>query len=218
MGAAWVVGITISAIVNGGIVLYVVNQKFKLIPFTYHDKTVTIKVQQLPPPPPPPKKPPPPPPKAPPPPTIQPRVTPPPPINIPTPPPAPLPPIVHPTPVQNTPPVVIQTPPPPPKPHAPPVITSPDWIRKPSSEDLDRYYPTGAKEQGKEGSATVECTVKEDGTLTDCSVISESPAGAGFGNATVKAAGRFKMRPKTVDGSPVGGARVRIPLRWQLSG
>ena len=55
-----------------------------------------------------------------------------------------------------------------------------------------------------------------NGSLTGCSVVSESPAGAGFGEATIRAASKFRMRPKTVDGAPVEGARVRVPLTWRL--
>jgi periplasmic protein TonB len=218
MGTAWVVGITISAIVNGGIVLYVVNQKFKLIPYVYHDKAVNVTLEKLPPPPPPPKKPPPPPPKAPPPPTVQPRVATPPPIAAPTPPPAPLPPVVHPEPHVNTPPVIAPPTPEAPKPKPPSVITNPDWVRRPNGTDLANFYPPQALEAGTEGHSSMECTVKADGTLMDCHVVSESPAGKGFGSAEVRLASRFKMRPQTVDGAPVAGAKVVIPISWKVTG
>ena len=45
---------------------------------------------------------------------------------------------------------------------------------------------------------------------------SESPSGMGFGEATVRASSKFRMRPRTVDGAPVEGARVRITLVWNL--
>lgn len=215
LGTSWVIGITISAIVNGGIVLYVVNQKFKLIPYIYHDKAVNVKLEKLPPPPPPPKKPPPPPPKAPPPPTVQPRVAAPPPINIPTPPPPPLPPTVHPVPVQNTPPVVapkIEEP----KPKAPPVITRPQWLRQPNGADFTNFYPPQALEAGIEGHSAMECTVKADGTLFGCHITSNSPSGKGFGSAELRLASRYKMRPQTEDGTPVEGGKVIIPMTWKL--
>jgi protein TonB len=109
------------------------------------------------------------------------------------------------------------TPPAPPAPPRPSVITNPTWIRKPDGADLERFYPSAAKERGTEGRATIECTVTASGTLTACRVISEDPSGSGFGEATIRAATRFKMRPKQVDGTAVEGGIVRIPLRWKMA-
>ena len=218
MGTAWVVGITISAIVNGGIVLYVVNQKFKLTQYHFHDKAVNVQLEKLPPPPPPPKKPPPPPPKAPPPPTVQPRVAAAPPINAPTPPTPPLPPVIHPEPHVNAPPVLAPPVQEAPKPKPPAVITDPQWLRKPNGADYTNFYPPQALEAGIGGHTQMECTVKADGTLENCHIIAETPAGKGFGAATLRLASRFKMRPQTVDGQPVAGAKVVIPVGWNVGG
>ena len=117
------------------------------------------------------------------------------------------------------PPVVIPGPPPPPAPSGPPrpeVIENPEWLRHPSSQDLARFYPSRAASEGTEGDAIIECTVQANGRLANCSVVSESPAGAGFGRATLQLATQFQMRPQTHDGAPVGGARVRIPIGWRL--
>lgn len=67
-----------------------------------------------------------------------------------------------------------------------------------------------------EGRATISCTVTARGTLEGCSVVSEDPQDYGFGDATLKASKLFKMKPKTLDGSPIEGGTVRIPLRWVL--
>jgi len=117
------------------------------------------------------------------------------------------------------PPVIVPGPPPPPAPPAPPrpsVITNPDWVRQPNSSDLARFYPSRAASDGTEGVATINCAVQANGRVTDCNVVNESPAGAGFGRATIQASSRFQMRPQTRDGQPVGGARVNITLRWVL--
>ena len=60
----------------------------------------------------------------------------------------------------------------------------------------------------------MECTVVSDGTLTACHVVSESPLGKGFGTAELRLASKFHMQKETVDGAPVGGARVVIPISW----
>ena len=115
--------------------------------------------------------------------------------------------------------MIVPGPPPPPAPPAPPrpsVITNPDWVQRPNGADLARFYPDRALEREITGSATIQCTVRENGSLTDCSVLDESPSGAGFGRATIQAATRYRMRPQTRDGAPVGGARVNVTIRWQL--
>ena len=95
-------------------------------------------------------------------------------------------------------------------------ITNPDWARRPSGDDVARYYPERAARLGLGGRATIVCKVRVDGSLTDCSVASEEPAGAGFGEATLKLAPMFRMTPQTRDGIPVDGASVRIPVVYSL--
>jgi len=106
--------------------------------------------------------------------------------------------------------------PPPPTPVRESVITQPDWSRKPDAEALSRYYPERASRMSIEGTATISCTVNARGTLDNCSVVSETPPEAGFGDATLKASKLFKMKPLSKDGAPVDGGTVRIPLRWVL--
>jgi protein TonB len=106
--------------------------------------------------------------------------------------------------------------PPPPEPPRPSVITQPDWAKRPTGEDMSKYYPERASRMSIEGSATISCTVNARGTLENCSVTAETPAEAGFGDATLKLSKLFKMRPMSKDGAPVDGGTVRIPVRWVL--
>lgn len=98
----------------------------------------------------------------------------------------------------------------------PSVVTNPDWLERPDAEVLARVYPATAQVLGLEGRALISCTVDEAGLLRACSVVSEQPKGLGFGAATVDAAASFRMKPKTVDGTPVAGGNVRIPIRYTL--
>ena len=110
-----------------------------------------------------------------------------------------------------------QDPPPAPPPPRPAVITNPDWVRRPSGEDLARYFPDRASRNSISGRATINCQVTASGGLEGCSVVSEDPADYGFGEAALRMSRLFRMRPQSRDGVPVGGASVRIPITFRLA-
>jgi TonB family protein len=98
------------------------------------------------------------------------------------------------------------------------VITNPDWVRVPSAEELMGVFPAGALNSGQSGIAVLSCSVTREGVLTSCAVLTEKPSNAGFGSAALLLANRFLMKPKMVDGKPVDGGSVRIPIRFKTSG
>ena len=67
------------------------------------------------------------------------------------------------------------------------------------------------------GRAELNCEVTAKGTVANCTVVSEDPAGQEFGAAAMKLTRYFKMRPQTRDGTPVGGAHVNIPIAFRLA-
>ena len=62
---------------------------------------------------------------------------------------------------------------------------------------------------------SLNCLVQPNGSMTDCRIESESPAGAGFGQAALSAARRGRVSPREVDGAATG-ARVTFTVRFRL--
>jgi len=101
-------------------------------------------------------------------------------------------------------------------PAAPPIITEPNWVRKPTGDQLMRAYPQRALDRETTGSATLSCLVRVNGSLTGCSVAQETPGGAGFGRSALSLSRYFQLSPRTVDGQAVDGARVDVTIRFNL--
>ena len=97
------------------------------------------------------------------------------------------------------------------QPVVPTVITHPDWIAKPSGDDVGTYYPDRAQRMSLGGEVTLACTVAKSGALTACQVTAENPPDQDFGSAALNP-NSFGCGPKreTLCGSacnrdPLGG-------------
>lgn len=104
-----------------------------------------------------------------------------------------------------------------PNPPAPKVIRDPNWLAKPTAEQLTQFYPPGALNAELNGQATLDCLVTASGQLTQCSVSGETPRGQRFGEAALKLSRIFRMSPRTVDGAPVEGGTVHIPIHFAVN-
>lgn len=112
-------------------------------------------------------------------------------------------------------PVDVVGPPDPPKP--PSVIERPDWLKMPTAAQVANAYPERALHRDVPGKATLSCKVTAVGAVRNCLVVSETPSEYGFGAAALKLSKNFRMKPQTIDGQPVEGADVRIPLTFKTN-
>lgn len=100
----------------------------------------------------------------------------------------------------------------------PHVVTNPAWAEKPSLSLLQQFYPFRARSGRVEGHVVVRCSVTAEGATEGCQSIAEAPEGYGFGAAALAVSRSFRFRPKLIDGVPVGGASVTIPVNFSTAG
>lgn len=91
-------------------------------------------------------------------------------------------------------------------------ITNPSWVERPTPN-----WPAAAIDQGTTNAVVaVSCLPASDGRLVDCRIVSEDPAGLGFGAAALEAAHRGRVSPRTVAGVATAG-RINFNVRMQLA-
>lgn len=76
-------------------------------------------------------------------------------------------------------------------------------------------YPSRARSRGIEGYCTVEYTVTKSGSVRNPVPIDCSPKGY-FERASVRAALKFKYKPRVVDGQPIDVTGVRNLFKYTL--
>ncbi len=75
-------------------------------------------------------------------------------------------------------------------------------------------YPRRAQERGLSGYVILEFTVTKLGTVTDVKVVETT--NSVFNRAAIKAAMKFKYKPKVVDGEPIDVAGVLHKITFEL--
>jgi hypothetical protein len=94
-------------------------------------------------------------------------------------------------------------------------VKSPKWAALPSVTEIQAAVP---KTEGGPNNArvTLVCDVEAGGSLNGCAVDREEPAGQGFGPAILTLAPKFKVELMSAEGMPTVGAKVRVPVRFDL--
>lgn len=70
-------------------------------------------------------------------------------------------------------------------------------------------YPANAKRRKIEGSVKLHFTINEDGTVSEVSIVESNPKGI-FDRAAVRAAHRWKFKPRVIDGKPIRQKSTQI--------
>lgn len=85
------------------------------------------------------------------------------------------------------------------------------FLRGPTVAERLRFYPAGASAR-RGASASLRCRIAPDTRLEGCQVITERPAGQGFGQAALALATFFRFEPPTENGQPVEGREVTVGI------
>lgn len=96
-------------------------------------------------------------------------------------------------------------------------LASPQWLRRPTGEDMATHYPERAAKKALGGAVELTCTVTDVGLLTNCSAREVETLGVGFDKSARRLARFFPMKAVDGDGQPVAGRTVVVPIIWNLA-
>ena len=96
------------------------------------------------------------------------------------------------------------------------MVTKPEWVSLPTPQDLNATFPK--TENGvNQVRVVLGCTVEAGGSLGGCAVADETPPGQGYGAGALALASKFRMEPWTADGAATVGAKIKLPIRYELT-
>ena len=84
-------------------------------------------------------------------------------------------------------------------------ISDPLWVVSPHDPWTNGFIPEMSARPKQKGHATVRCVATEIGTLVNCWVQEETPAGFGFGEASLLILQHARMQPVSAGGAFVAG-------------
>ena len=97
-------------------------------------------------------------------------------------------------------------------------VGQPQWLVGLDPKKAVKLFPQAAIARGlKTGLGRASCRVSAEGALADCSPLPGEPDGVGFSEAAVEIAEVMKMNLWTQEGGPVDGARLILPVRFNLA-
>lgn len=97
---------------------------------------------------------------------------------------------------------------------------APQWIVKPTDEQLLKALPTWVAAGQLSGSAVLSCLVTPANRVRSCRVLSATHANVNFldynfGEGAMRLSRSFLVRPPTRNGQPRYDIPVRIPIDWR---
>lgn len=86
------------------------------------------------------------------------------------------------------------------------------WRSKPTAQDMATFFPQKARIAEQAGWAILECLTAATGEMKECHLISEAPAGYGFGAAALKLSSKFRIDIRKTDPATLEHGVVMIPI------
>lgn len=100
----------------------------------------------------------------------------------------------------------------------PQVIQPLAWLDiPPATTRSERYYPERAARMGVPGRAILDCYIGDDGRLTQCAIVNETPPGFEFGKTAMALTRLMKAKWQTPlpNGAPAASHRRVIPVAFR---
>jgi len=94
------------------------------------------------------------------------------------------------------------------------VVLDPPWAQAPTQAQINAAWPKGAAGLAS-GQAALRCDLDKTGVLRGCGVISESPAGRGFGAAAKSLSKAFRVAADPADAKLLRNMTVDLPFRFR---
>jgi hypothetical protein len=95
-------------------------------------------------------------------------------------------------------------------------VSKPAWAAMPTAADFQSTFPK-TQNGVNDVRVVLSCTVEAGGVLGGCAVAQETPPGQGYGEGALALASKFKVAPWSTDGAPTIGAKIRLPIHYQLT-